>query len=427
MSITVMGLGKLGAPLAATISAYGGHQVVGIDRDDKAVYAVLRREPHIIEPFYHEMLLKANISAVSTIHPEKAIEAIKASDITFVIVPTPSNFDGSFSLDFINSACDLIAHALREKDAYHLVVITSTVSPGSMVQIKNRLEEWSDKVCDVAFGLCYNPEFIALGTVVRDLIHPDFILIGESDERAGETLMQFYSTWVKSSQFKCMNFINAELTKIAVNTFITSKIAFANTLAMICESLPDADCHVITDAMGYDPRIGHRYLRGGLPYAGPCFPRDNSALIQFAESRNIYPTLFHAVDKANGERNEFILQRLISLDPKTVGILGLTYKPKTSVQDAAIGPMLARALHVRRGLPVKTWDPSVMNNTTILDILEWADTIVVATPWNEFYDIDFASFVNRGGKVFDLCDVVNPRLPNVYQLAKSWERECASS
>src|SRR6266852_2960553 len=275
-SVSVVGLGKLGAPMAACFAA-SGFTVHAVDVNPQKLEAISRGVPPVHEPGLAELLAESGgrLSATNDIEA-----AVSASDATFVVVATPSEPDGGFSLRYAIPSCESIARAIRTKSTYHLVVIPSTVMPGSMGgPIKSALEHASGKRCGVDFGLCYNPEFIALGTVIRDFYNPDFLLIGESDARAGDFL--------------------AEITKLALNTYITTKISYANMLARLCEKLPDADVNVVTDALGLDSRIGPKYLKGGVSYGGPCFPRDNRAFAALAARSGAFSDLAEATDRFN--------------------------------------------------------------------------------------------------------------------------------
>ena len=153
-----------------------------------------------------------------------------------------------------------------------------------------------------SLGLCYSPEFIALGNVIRDMLEPDMVLIGESDARAGDVLEALYRGVCENDPpFRRMSLVNAELTKIAVNTYVTMKISYANTLADICERLPGADVESVTDALGLDTRIGGKYLRGAIAYGGPCFPRDNKAFAVLARELGTEAPLAEATDSINDD------------------------------------------------------------------------------------------------------------------------------
>ena len=217
-------------------------------------------------------------------------------------MPTPSDpVDKTFSLRNVMLAAEKIGAALRKKQGWHLVVLSSTVMPGSTGgKLLPALEAYSGKKCGAGFGLCYNPEFIALGSVIRDMLNPDMILIGESDERSGDILERLYIGVCDSNpHIRRMNHVNAELTKISVNTFVTTKISYANMLAQVCETLPGADMDVVTSAIGCDSRIGQKYLKGALGYGGPCFPRDNLAFSALARANGVQPILAQATHELN--------------------------------------------------------------------------------------------------------------------------------
>lgn len=359
--ISVIGLGKLGAPLAACF-AWKGFPTIGVDLDPSKVKAVNRGVAPIYEPGLQELLSASQGRLIAT---EDYEEAIMNSDVSFIVVPTPSDDRGAFSLRYVLEAARHIGDALRKKDAYHLVVVTSTVMPGATEgEVKPVLEIRSGKRCGFDFGLCYSPEFIALGSVIHDFLNPDFILIGESDSRSGEMLAHLYKCVCQNDPpVARMNFVNAELTKLAVNSYVTTKISFANMLARICERLPGADVDVVTAALGLDSRIGRRYLKGAIGYGGPCFPRDNIALATLARSLGAPAILAETTDKFNRQQVEWLAALVKSRlsEGGRVGILGLAYKPNSDVVEESQGLLLARAL-VERGVGVIAYDPVAMEN-----------------------------------------------------------------
>src|SRR6266478_4345858 len=356
-SVSVIGLGKLGTPMAVCFAARG-FTVHAVDLNPQKVDAISRGVPPVHEPGLGELLAECRERITAT----KDIEsAVIAADVTFVVVATPSEADGGFSLRYAVPSCESIGRALRTKSAYHLVVVTSTVMPGSMGgPIKSALERASGKRCGVDFGLCYNPEFIALGTVIRDFYYPDFLLIGESDPRAGDLLSDVYARTCKNSPTTArMNFINAEITKLAVNTYITTKISYANMLARLCEKLPEADVSVVTYALGLDSRIGSKYLKGAVSYGGPCFPRDNRAFAALAARSGAFSDLADATDRFNRAQVTALagLVKSYQSSGDPIGILGLTYKPDTDVFEESFGLLLAQEL-ASANLPVIVFDPS---------------------------------------------------------------------
>jgi UDPglucose 6-dehydrogenase len=290
------------------------------------------------------------------------------------------------------------------------VVLTSTVMPGATGgEIKAALERASGKRCGADFGLCYNPEFIALGTVIRDFYNPDFLLIGECDSHAGDVLTDIYRRTCKNSpSIARMNFVNAEITKLSVNTYITTKISYANMLARLCEHLPEADANVVTDALGLDTRIGPKYLKGAVSYGGPCFPRDNRAFAALASQVGAFSDLADATDTFNRAQIKYfasVVKRYHSGDGP-LGILGLTYKPGTDVVEEAFGYLLAQELSAQ-GIAVLVYDPEaslsaefkqlplVKIATSVADCVARAKTILLATPWPEFRDLPIGSWQGR--------------------------------
>ena len=405
-SISVIGLGKLGAPMAACFAARG-FTVHAVDLNPQKVDAISRGVPPVHEPGLAELLAESG----GRITASKDVEAaVNASDATFVVVATPSELDGGFSLRYAIPSCESIGRALRTKTKYHVVVVTSTVMPGSMNgAIKTALERASGKRCGVDFGLCYNPEFIALGTVIRDFYNPDFLLIGESDPRAGDVLCEIYRRTCRNSPAMArMNFINAEITKLSVNTYITTKISYANMLARLCEKLPEADVNVVTDALGLDTRIGAKYLKGAVSYGGPCFPRDNRALAALAARVGASSGLAEATDIFNRAQIKSLAEMVKSYrkDSDAVGILGLTYKPNTDVVEESFGLLLAQELSCA-DLPVIVFDPSAdaraLHNCKSIRVTSSAQeciaesrVVVLATPWEEFRDLRPALWARAG-------------------------------
>lgn len=363
MEIAVIGLGKLGSPLAAVLASRG-HTVIGVDLNPAAVQALNAGRAPVVEPGLQERLAMAQGRLRATTDFN---DAIAATDISFVIVPTPSGPDGAFTNRFVIDAVKRIGAALKLTSRYHVVNITSTVMPGSTGgEIRAALEAASGRKVGIDAGLTYNPEFIALGSVVRDLLHPDMVLIGESDPRAGDVLEGAYKLTVpENTPVQRMNWVCAELTKIAVNTYVTTKISYANMIAEMCEQLPGADVDVVTRALGRDSRIGSKYLKGALGYGGPCFPRDNVALATLARSLGLRADVAEATDAINRRQVDRVVRLVTRLapDPTTVAVLGMSYKPDTPVVEESQGVMIARAL-AAAGHAVLIADPVALDSAT---------------------------------------------------------------
>src|SRR5437016_3776601 len=356
-SVSVIGIGKLGGPMVACLAA-SGFRVIAVDINPQKVDAINRGVPPVNEPGLEDLMKQAGSRLTAT---RIIAEAVQDTEVTFIVVATPSDVTGGFSLQYVLPTCEAVGRVLASKKAFHLVVLTSTVMPGSTGgPVLDALERASGKRCGKDFGLCYNPEFIALGTVIRDFYNPDFLLIGESDPRTGDLLSSMYQRVCKNSPAVArMNFVNAEITKLAVNTYITTKISYANMLARLCEKLPEADVNVVTDALGLDTRIGPKYLKGAVSYGGPCFPRDNRAFSALASRSGAFADLAEATDRFNRAQIPALADFIRSHQPGngTIGILGLTYKPNTDVIQESFGLLLAETL-ASQDVPVIIFDPS---------------------------------------------------------------------
>ena len=413
MRIAVVGLGKLGAPLAA-VMASKGHDVLGIDINPTAVKLLNDGLAPVEEPG-----LQALVSASrERLRATTDLAAAAECDMSILIVPTPSDERGAFTNRYALAALDDIGRALADRDRHHVVVIASTVMPGSCEAVlAPALEQASGRRIGDTLGLCYSPEFIALGNVIQDMLEPDMVLIGESDPRAGDVLERLYKTVCENDPpFRRMSLVNAELTKIAVNTYVTMKISYANALADMCERLPDADVEVVTDAVGLDTRIGRKYLRGAIGYGGPCFPRDNKAFAVLARDLGAAPLLAEATDAVNVAQTDRLARVVQSrLEPgDTVGILGLAYKPDSGVIEESPGVALARAL-ADAGHGIYIYDPIALAAAaselegvaqpaaSVDELLERSDVVVIATPWPEFADLPLDA-VRRSGRRMVVID-----------------------
>lgn len=406
MRVAVVGLGKLGAPLAAVLASKD-NEVLGIDVNPDAVQLLNEGRAPVEEPGLQELLSasQARLSATTD------LSAAAGAEVSILLVPTPSNERGAFTNDYLLAALEEIGRALAEADGYHVVVVSSTVMPGSCeIEVGPALERASGRRVGETLGLCYSPEFIALGSVIRDMLEPDMVLIGESDPRAGDVLERLCAGVCENDPpFRRMSLVNAELTKIAVNTYVTMKISYANALADMCERLPDADVEIVTEALGLDTRIGRKYLQGAIAYGGPCFPRDNKAFAVLARDLGAEPLLAEATDAVNVAQTDRLARIVESrLQPgMSVGILGLAYKPDTGVVEESPGVALARLLG-EAGYEVHVYDPVsteaavraldglARGSQSVADLLERSDVTVIATPWPEFAELPLEVFEREG-------------------------------
>jgi UDPglucose 6-dehydrogenase len=384
----------------AAVFAAKGHDVIGLDVNPRFLADLGAGKAPVEEPRLQEMIDTGRSRLSVTSDHE---ELVAKSDVTFIIVPTPSDSNGIFTNDYVIAAVEKIGEALRKKAGYHVVVVTSTVMPGSMDgPIGQALERTSGRRVGADVGLCYNPEFIALGSVVNNMLEPDFLLIGESDERAGALVSSVYETVCPNHPpARRMNFVNAELAKISVNTFVTTKISYANMLADICDRLPGADVDVVAEAVGSDSRIGRKYLRGAVGYGGPCFPRDNVAFGALAARLGAHADIARATDAINRYQIDRLAEAVVSRvsEGAKVTLLGMSYKPDTGVIEESQGVMLAKRLN-DAGYRVTIHDPvagraaaaaleaSVAQAGSAGEALRDADIAVIVTPWPEYARIN---------------------------------------
>lgn len=425
-NISIIGLGKLGLCIAACL-ADKGYKVIGVDVNKKKIEQINIGDNPIEETGLTELIKKCKANLKLT---NDYSEAIKDSQITFVVVATPSEADGSFSNEQLEEALKEIARVIKKKDEYHLIVITSTVMPGTTEHVaKFILEDVSGKKCGIDFGLAYNPEFIALGSVIHDFLNPDFILIGEINKKDGDILIEIYKNVCENNPcFARMSSVNAEIAKISLNCYITTKITFANFLGSICEQVPGANAEVITHALGLDSRIGSRYLKPGLGYGGPCFPRDNLAFSTFVRKLNMRAKLSETVDEINREQAtrtvrmiEEMVKALRTRKEKTkIGVLGLSYKPNTPIIEDSQAIDIVENL-INKRYPVVVYDPmaqglarSVFGDEveyakSLLGCIEKSKIVVIATPWNEFKKLNLKTIKNKNVIILDCWRIIKGR------------------
>lgn len=387
IKLSVIGLGKLGLPLAALLGA-NGNSVRGYDKDDDLRELLRNKKFYSSEPDLMEILKKSdgNLIVVDSI-----AEAISDSQIIFIIVPTPSLESGHFSNEYILEVIKEIGLVIKNGNKV-VIDIVSTVMPGSCEgEIKSLLEACSVRKIGPDLGLCYNPEFIALGSVINDMQNPDMHLIGESSNWAGELVRRALQSIVKKEvPTMKLNLTEAELVKISVNNFVTMKISFANILMQSASALKNINIDAVTSAIGLDTRVGSKYLKAAAPYGGPCFPRDTRALSAFLEDLGINSALSNATESVNKSHLDYIINLITETVEKesVIGVVGLSYKIGTSVIDESPGSLIVSKL-ITKGYKIKVWDDEGANIQTnlitesleILDsgeeLIEQSDFIVI--------------------------------------------------
>lgn len=343
-TLAVFGLGKLGATLAVVLGE-AGHQIRGYDPSPLAVESLNQGEPLIFEPGLADLMASTKDKVSAYLRSE---DALRGTSGAFIIVPTPSGPDGAFDNTFVISALRDIGKHLALHPRSFTIVISSTVMPGSCNEVFiGELEVASGVTVGSTLSLAYSPEFIALGSVINDMKHPDLVLIGESDPSAGDFVEEVSRSVVQNKpEFRRMSLASAELAKIAINTFVTTKISYANMLSEICDQLPGASIDDVTAAVGSDARIGRSYLTAGLGYGGPCFPRDNKALAVAALSRGVNAEIAVATDLINDRQIERVVKLVLQHSSRgdSVAIVGLAYKGGTPLLEASQAMEIARQL-----------------------------------------------------------------------------------
>jgi UDPglucose 6-dehydrogenase len=409
--ISVIGAGYAGLCTAIGFASKG-YKVIAVDRDPKKVALINKG----ISPFYEiglETLLQKVLGQGYLKCTKNYKEAILESDITFIAVGTPSKRDGSINLTYVNNASCEIGRVLKEKETYHLIVVKSTVIPGTTEnQVKPMIEKFSGKTCGDEFGICVNPEFLREGSGIQDTLYPDRIVIGENDKKAGDMLESLYRDFYGDEMPPLIRtkIPTAELIKYANNAFLATKISFINEIANICEKSPNADVTVVAKGIGLDKRIGPMFLQAGLGYGGSCLPKDVKALIAHSTKLGYSPALLKAVNKINetqpGKAVELSKKALGNLRGKRIAILGLAFKPNTDDIRSAVSIKIIRKL-LKEGTSVIVYDPVAMPNTrkkfknsiqyasSPFNCIKNADCCILVTEWDEFKTLKPEDFVQN--------------------------------
>lgn len=375
--VSVVGLGKLGLGFALTL-ADSGIETLGVDVNEEVVNQINNGNTPIIEPLYQELLEKLNGKFRATLSHKEAIEK---TDITFILVATPSIGDGRFSNRYVTSALKSLAEAFgKSKKSNHLFVISSTVVPGSTDnEFIPLIEEYSGRKYKKDFDVCFDPDFVALGSVVKDFKNPDLVIIGESSSKAGKRVENLHQQMCENTpKISRMSIISGEVAKVSLNAYITMKISFANTIANLCEKIEGTDVDKITSAIGADRRISPYYFRGGLAFGGTCFPRDTKAFMTISEQYGLEPTLISAVEHVNNQQKEHlakIVKEQIG-DEKKVSILGIAFKDKTPVTESSPAIDLIRDL-IKDDVLVTIYDPLALEDARVIfnDEISYAHSI----------------------------------------------------
>jgi UDPglucose 6-dehydrogenase len=414
----MIGAGYVGLVSAACFAEFGW-TVTCVDKDAKRLAELNAGKSPIYEPGLDD-LMRRNMKAGRLVFTDELGPAVKSADVVFLAVGTPMRRgDGHADLSYVFSAVEEVAPHL---DGFTVITTKSTVPVGTSREIERRLKALRP---DGEYAVCSNPEFLREGSAIQDFTHPDRVLVGTDDERARDIMERLYKPLaLRGSPVMFVERESAELAKYAANAFLALKISFINEVADLCEQV-GADVHEVAAAIGKDRRIGDKFLHPGPGYGGSCFPKDVSALIRTAREHKSPISIIEQVERVNHERKIAMASRIVSaaggsVAGKTVGVLGLTFKPNTDdMRDApslVIVPMLQE-----RGAKVRVYDPQGRKQAepllpgvewceSALDVARDADILTVITEWNEFraLDLEKAKSVMADSILVDLRNVFQP-------------------
>src|SRR5437899_6175431 len=396
-SISIIGLGYVGLCTAATFASRG-IRTIGVDIDEARVDQIRKGKAPLREPQLDAMLRKAVSSRLLAASSD--ISSAADTDTTFLTVGTPSQQDGSIDLSYIKNAAEDLGNVLREKRGYHLVVVKSTVVPGTTNgTVKRFLEQSSNKIIGSELGVCANPEFLKEGSAINDALHPDKIVIGSNDKKSANRLKRLYRKFYgpRLPPVILTSPESAELVKYASNAFLATKVSFINTVANIAEQIPGVDVGTIAEAIGLDPRIGPLFLKAGPGYGGSCFHKDLQAIINYSQNENYDPILFRATEETNEQQASRVVgmaEKLLgSLSSKRVAVLGLAFKKDTDDIREAASIRVINQLN-KKGARVIAYDPMAIPNTKkqLLELIDYAahahsaltaaDCAIIMTEWD---------------------------------------------
>jgi UDPglucose 6-dehydrogenase len=398
-SISVIGLGVVGLTTAVGFRLKG-YSVTGIDIDPEKVIKINDGISPIYEKALGEALLKTRIKATTD------FERVLKSDISFLCGGTPGTADGSINLHYVQQPVEQLSQLLKRKEKPHLVVVRSTVVPGTTDEV---VAPYFRDLRDV--GICVNPEFLKMGTALEDFLSPSRVVIGEHDRRWGDILAGLYKDF--NAPIIRTDFTTAEMIKYASNACLAAKITFINEIGNICKKL-GIDAYNVSAGMELDGRIGAGHLRAGIGYGGSCFPKDIAALVAKAREVGYEPKVLHEIVELNNSQPKHMIELLKkhvpSLKGKVIGVLGLTFKPDTDdIRES-------QAIHIvemlqKEGAKVRAYDPRGMHNFQRLfpdieyvnsaeKVLE-SDAVLIVTEWDEFGSLDYEGCIVIDGRRVD--------------------------
>ena len=396
MRIAMIGTGYVGLVSGACMADFG-HDVVCVDKDAAKIAALQRGQLPVYEPGLHD-LVGSNVKQGRLEFATSLEEAVRTADVVFIAVGTPSRRgDGHADLSYVYDAAREIAAAI---EGFTAVITKSTVPVGTGDEIERIIREVRP---DADFVVVSNPEFLREGAAIHDFKHPDRIVVGTQDERAKQVVAEVYRPLsLNQAPILYTSRRTAELTKYAANAFLATKITFINEIADLCEKV-GADVQEVARGIGLDNRIGSKFLHAGPGFGGSCFPKDVRALIKTAQDHEVSLRIIEAVATVNDTRKRAMARKVSAifsgaLRGKSVGVLGLTFKPNTDDMREAPAIALITALQ-DMGARVRAFDPAGMNQARSLlknvtycadayDCADGADALVIATEWEQFRALD---------------------------------------
>ena len=395
MKISVIGGGYVGL-VTGTCFADLGNEVTIIEIDPEKVRAINAGKPPIYEVVLEDLLKK---NAGGRLNAGSGYESVSSADIVLIAVGTPPNPDGSANLSYIEAASTSIGKALKDNPSYCVVVVKSTVPPGTTEKIVKPAVLKASGKTEKEIGFVMNPEFLREGRAVEDFLHPDRIVIGSSDSLAGDLVAEVYRK-VRAPIIRT-GITAAEMIKYTSNAFLATKISFSNEIGNICKNL-GIDVYEVMKGVGLDPRIGSLFLNAGAGFGGSCFPKDVSALVSLAKQNGESPLLLESVLAVNEQQPHRMIsllkKRVGMLKGKRIAVLGLAFKDSTDdIRDSRAIPVIQEL--IRDCAHVSAYDPMAASNLQKIfpDIeycssaacaLTGADACLVMTEWPEFSRLD---------------------------------------
>ncbi len=396
MHLCVIGTGYVGLVSGACLAEFG-MQVTCVDNVVEKIADLQEGKLSIHEPRLQELVDKGLRAGQLSFTTEVA-KAIEQALVIFIAVGTPAGTNGATNLCYVDEVADAIGRYMRD---YKVVATKSTVPVGTAQRIKERIAAAQPE--PIPFSVVSNPEFLREGSAIEDFMRPNRVVIGGEDQHALAIMKELYSPlYLIETPFVITDTVTAELIKYAANAFLAMKISFINEMANLCDVV-DADVHDVARAMGLDQRIGRKFLHAGPGYGGSCFPKDVQSLANFAREAGVELELVSTVDRVNQQQRQYMVDKIVaSLDGevagKTIGVLGLAFKPDTDDIREAPALDIISALQ-QRGAKIKAYDPVAMPATqqVLRDVeycqdsystCEGSDVLVLVTEWNQFRALD---------------------------------------